>query len=75
MEEQSIDFSRAAHDADVALVYYSGHAMQIAGVNFLMPVDAALHDEANPRRLIRVDEIVSDLRKAKNLRVLVLDSC
>jgi hypothetical protein len=45
-EEKTIAFSRAAHDADVALVYYSGHAMQRHGFNYLMPVDAVLHDEA-----------------------------
>jgi uncharacterized caspase-like protein len=75
MEEKTINFSRAIRDADVALVYYSGHAMQFGGANYLMPIDAALHDEADLRRLIRVDEIVADLGKAKNLRVLVLDAC
>jgi uncharacterized caspase-like protein len=33
MKEKSIDFARAARDADVALVYYSGHAMQFGGFN------------------------------------------
>jgi formylglycine-generating enzyme required for sulfatase activity len=75
MEEKSIAFARAARDADVALVYYSGHAMQFGGFNYLMPVDAALHDEADLRRLTRVDEIVADLKQAKNLRILVLDAC
>jgi formylglycine-generating enzyme required for sulfatase activity/uncharacterized caspase-like protein len=75
MEEKSFDFARAARDADVALVYYSGHAMQFAGVNYLMPVDAALRDEVDLRRLTRVDEIVADLKQAKNLRILVLDAC
>jgi len=41
MEDATIQFSRAARDADVALVYYSGHAMQFVGSNYLMPVDAA----------------------------------
>jgi uncharacterized caspase-like protein len=45
MKEKSIDFARAAHDADVALVYYGGHAMQFGGSNYLIPVDAALRDE------------------------------
>jgi hypothetical protein len=58
---------------DVALVYYSGHAMQFGGFNYLMPVDPALHDEADLRRLTRVDEIVADLKQAKNLRILVLE--
>jgi uncharacterized caspase-like protein len=75
MEEKSIAFARDARDADVALVYYSGHAMQRRGINYLMPVDAELRDDADLRRLMRVDDIVDDLSQAKNLRILVLDSC
>lgn len=75
MEDATIRFSRAARDADVAIFYYSGHAMQYAGVNYLMPVDAKLTDEADLRRMARVDDIVSDVQLARNLRILVLDSC
>jgi hypothetical protein len=57
------------------MFYYSGHALQFGGVNYLAPVDADLKDEADLRRMTRVDEIVSDLQQAKNLRLLVLDSC
>jgi uncharacterized caspase-like protein len=55
MEEKSIAFARVVRDADVALVYYSGHAMQRHGMNYLMPVDAVLHDDADLRRLTRVE--------------------
>lgn len=75
MENATIQFARAARDADVAIFYYSGHAMQFNGVNYLMPVDAKLSDEADLRRMARVDEIAEDVQKAKNLRILVLDSC
>jgi formylglycine-generating enzyme required for sulfatase activity len=75
MQETAIEFARAAREADVALFYYSGHAMQFGGVNYLMPVDAKLSDEADLRRMARVDDILADLRGAKNLRILVLDAC
>jgi hypothetical protein len=75
MEDATIRFSRAARRADVAMFYYSGHAMQLNGINYLMPVDATLSDEADLRRMARVDDIVADLQQAKNLRILVLDSC
>jgi branched-chain amino acid transport system substrate-binding protein len=75
MEETTIKFARAARQADVALFYYSGHALQFAGTNYLMPVDASMTDEADLRRMTRVDEIVADLQHARNLRILVLDSC
>jgi len=75
MDERTIQFARMARDADVALFYYSGHAMQFGGVNYLMPIDAKLADEADLRRMIRVDDIIADLQQAKNLRILVLDAC
>jgi hypothetical protein len=75
MDDATIRFARAVRDADVALLYYSGHAMQFGGVNYLMPIDVKLADEADLRRMTRVDEIVADLQQARSVRILVLDSC
>jgi uncharacterized caspase-like protein len=75
MDKAAVSFTRAARDADVAIFYYSGHALQFAGVNYLVPVDAKLTDEADLRLMSRVDDVVADLQQAKNLRILVLDAC
>ena len=75
MEDALIKFARAARDADVAMFYYSGHALQFGGINYLVPVDAQLNDEADLRRLVRLDDVIADVQQAKNLRILVLDSC
>jgi uncharacterized caspase-like protein len=75
IQEDAIKFARAANNADVAVFYYSGHAMQFNGVNYLMPIDAKLDDEADLKRFLRVDDVLSDLQQARNLRILVLDSC
>ena len=75
MDQAAIRFARAAREADTAVFYYSGHAMQFGGVNYLMPVDARLTDEADLRLMARVDDILADVQQAKNLRILVLDSC
>ncbi|PWT89668.1 MAG: hypothetical protein C5B56_06725, partial [Proteobacteria bacterium] len=40
MDEHIIRFARAARASDVALFYYSGHALQYGGHNYLVPVDA-----------------------------------
>ena len=49
MDEVGLQFARAARDADVAIFYYSGHAMQFKGTNYLMPIDAKLSDEEGLR--------------------------
>ena len=33
-------FSVQVHDADMAVVYYAGHGMELNSVNYLIPVDA-----------------------------------
>jgi hypothetical protein len=75
MDDLAIQFARAVRSADVAVFYYSGHAMQFAGSNYLMPVDAKLTDEADLRRMLKVDDIIADLQEASALRLMVLDSC
>ena len=38
--------------SDWAVVYYSGHGMEVNGINYLVPVDAkiAVDRDVNPRR-------------------------
>ena len=72
MDRVTIQFARAARNADVAIFYFAGHAMQFNGINYLFPVDATLSDEEALRRMFRVDEISADLQKAKNLKSLFL---
>ena len=75
MDEVMIKFARAARTAYVAMFYYTGHALQFGGINYLVPVDAQLSDEADLHRMVRVDDVIADMQPAKNLRILVLDSC
>src|SRR5215475_10502885 len=40
LEKTIRDFLRSLNDGDIALFYYSGHAAQVAGENYIFPVDA-----------------------------------
>jgi len=70
-------FSRTVANADVAVFYYSGHGMQFAGKNYLLPVDAKLAaaDDVNRFRLLPLDDIMDILQTARGARVIVLDAC
>src|SRR5688572_30011974 len=59
------DFSAKVEGADVALFYYAGHAMQHQGINYLMPIDANLTSAAGLRRMTKLNDIVSDVKRAK----------
>ncbi len=70
------DFSDTVRDADVAIVYFAGHGIEINGNNYLIPVDAVLErdidafDEAIP-----LDRILTVVEPAKQLRLVILDAC
>lgn len=36
------DFSERTLDADIAVIYYAGHGIEVGGINYLVPVDATL---------------------------------
>src|SRR6201998_2067580 len=69
------EFSDRVRDADVAVVYYAGHGMEIDGTNYLVPVDAVLErdldafDEAIP-----LDRILAVIEPARQLRLVILDA-
>jgi uncharacterized caspase-like protein len=70
------DFSDSVREADVAIVYFAGHGIEINGSNYLIPVDAVLErdldafDEAIP-----LDRILTVVEPAKQLRLVILDAC
>jgi len=70
------DFSDTVRDADVAIVYFAGHGVEIDGTNYVIPVDAVLErdidafDEAIP-----LDRILTVIEPVKQLRLVILDAC
>ena len=38
-------FARKADAADLAIVYYAGHGIEIGGTNYLIPIDAKLETD------------------------------
>ena len=71
------EFANAVDGADITFVYYSGHGMQLNGVNWLLPVDAQLDNVAtiNRFRLLPLQDVLETLRLAHGAKVVVLDAC
>ncbi len=61
----------------VAFVYYAGHGLQVAGDNFLVPVDAKILREADVEAsTIRLVDIMATLEAVPSrMRIVVLDAC
>lgn len=70
------EFNKRAKDADVAIVYYAGHAVQFHGRNYLIQVDdeAETLDDINIGS-IPVEKVMDILATVKGVKVLVLDAC
>src|ERR1700675_3612266 len=70
------DFADRARDADIAVVYYAGHGMEVDGTNYLIPIDAKLerdtdiYDEA-----LSLDRVLVAIEPATRLRLVILDAC
>jgi uncharacterized caspase-like protein len=58
-------------------VYYAGHGLQIAGDNYLVPVDAKISAEADvPTEAIRLVDVMATLQAVPSrFRAVVLDAC
>lgn len=78
MRHQVREFIESIRPGDFAWVYYSGHGVEVAGQNYLLPVDLPVgatdlyvKDEA-----ISAQRILADLSdRGARLRVLILDAC
>lgn len=68
-------FGRAAAGAEIALVFYAGHGIQVGGKNYLLPTDAQLNDERDLRKLILLDDVIYEASQARKLGVVVIDAC
>lgn len=70
------DFTEHAQTADVAVVFYAGHGIEVDGTNYLVPADAKLardfdiEDEA-----LSLDRLLKAIEPARRLRLVILDAC
>lgn len=70
------DFIDKSREAEVAVIYYAGHGIEVDGVNYLVPVDAVLdrdvdiYDEA-----LSLERVLVSVEPAKKLRLVILDAC
>ena len=68
-------FTRRSAGADVSLVFYAGHGIEMDGVNYLVPVDARLERDVDVRfETVTIDDLLVSTSGA-SLRLLILDAC
>jgi uncharacterized caspase-like protein len=71
------EFLRRCEDAEFAVLYYSGHAAEVDGTNYLCPIDYTFTDRQQLRYEAQsLSDIVATLQNDANLvKLIILDAC
>ncbi len=68
-------FTRQSAGAEVSLVFWAGHGIEMDGVNYIVPVDARLERDVDVRfETVTVDDPLVSTSGA-SLRLIILDGC
>ncbi len=70
-------FRRQLDGASIGVFYFAGHAVQIAGTNYLLPTDAELERRSEVgRQTVPISEVIATLAEGDAaLNVVLLDAC
>ncbi|WP_293857163.1 caspase family protein [uncultured Alsobacter sp.] len=69
-------FEDKAADADVGVVFYSGHGIEMNGQNYLIPVDARLSADGDVKdEAVPLDRVLEAIDRVKRLKLVILDAC
>ncbi len=70
------EFGIRAAGAEVALVYYAGHGVQVDRENYLIPADAKLERERDLLyEAMPLDRLLGEVSQASRIGIVLLDSC
>jgi uncharacterized caspase-like protein len=76
MRRALVQFGREVQGADMAVVYFAGHGMEIGGENWLIPVDAELRSDRDAEsEAISLKSVILQVSNALSLGLVILDSC
>ena len=76
MERLIRQFDQKLSDADIALFYYAGHGMQVAGQNYLVPIDAKLISEGDiDFEALPLGLVLSRMERRAKTSLVLLDAC
>jgi uncharacterized caspase-like protein len=70
------EFADKSQDADIAVVFYAGHGIEVGGGNYLVPIDARLASDFDIEdETVSLDRISQAIEPARRLRLVILDAC
>ena len=77
MDSAVAQFGQKLRQGGLGLFYYAGHGVQVAGENYLVPVDAAIQSESDVKfKCLHAGLVLGKMEDAGNgLNVVIMDAC
>ena len=76
LERKVRDFAAALQGAQVGVFFFAGHGLQVAGHNYLVPIDAQLSTAAAlDFEMVRLDLVHRTMEREAQTNILFLDAC
>ena len=70
------EFSETSRDAEISVMYYAGHGIEVNGVNYLVPIDARLLTDFDVEdETVSLDRVLRAVDATKRLKLVILDAC
>ncbi len=69
-------FSERINGAEIALLFFAGHGIQLGGQNFLLPTDVSVESERALRySSLDIQEVVAEMERRADVSIVILDAC
>ncbi len=76
LENKIQQFIRGLSNGDVALFYYSGHAIQVGGINYILSTDTALSSQYDLEvEAYSFNSLLQYMQASSSLQIAVFDAC
>ena len=76
MRRGLLEFNRDVRGADIGIVFYAGHGIEVGGENWLIPVDAELRSDIDvDHEAIGLKSLLPALESTGKLGLVILDAC
>src|SRR5262245_1958855 len=76
MRRGLLEFGRQVRGADIAVVFYAGHGIEVGGENWLIPIDAELRSDIDvDHEAMGLRSVLPAVESASKLGLVILDAC
>jgi hypothetical protein len=76
MRRALIAFSQGARGAELAIIFFAGHGMEMNGENWLVPIDGQLISDLDvPNEAIGLQQFTQAVSHTSRLGLVILDAC